>query len=77
MKKFEVGKIYGVVKRGGCGYDEWETPCFVKIVRKTDKSIKYNEYDRAVKLYVDSEGNESFTTSTGHYFNALYAEEVK
>lgn len=77
MKKFEVGKTYKKVVRSGCGFDEYELPCFVTIIRKTDKSIKYNEYDRAVKLHVDSEGNESFTTNSGHYFNALYVEEVK
>ena len=50
-KKFEEGKIYLFEKGFGCGYDGGKIQYRIRIVKKTDKTIKAAVSMRYLELY--------------------------
>ena len=50
-KKFEEGKIYLYEKGFGCGYDGGKIQYRIRIVKKTDKTIKAAVSMRYLELY--------------------------
>ena len=50
-KKFEEGKVYLYEKGFGCGYDGGKIQYRIRIVKKTDKTIKAAVSMRYLELY--------------------------